>query len=283
MASLDARTLAARFERTVVGFWSLGGRTVQRRHFQEVSHPTAPDHPLGNFVHRVRGDPRAALHELIGADRTPCTAARRRILIETATPPALEATLVVDDWQLECQLQLVLSSTTPIDAPTSPVRPATRDADWQAITDLFRADHLEEDARRGDPPRPASSTQAAVALRRSLGPDVEYLLAHRGERVTGCLAIWVSEEGVGLVEDLFVRPEARGTGVATELLRHAVHRSRRRGAGAIVIGAETDDTPKHLYAKFGFEPAAVLRSYTAPPSLPPRHDGGPAARDTPTT
>jgi len=46
------------------------------------------------------------------------------------------------------------------------------------------------------------------------------------------------------------------------MIRHAVRQARDRGAGPILIGAEVNDTPKHLYARFGFRPAAVLRSYT---------------------
>jgi len=276
MASHATHDLTYRIERTVAGFWSLGGSTVQHDHFKEVSHPAAPEHPLGNFVHLVRNDAGAAAQALLGADGTPATASRRRVVIDAGTPDELEAVLALQDWRLELQLQLVLPPTTPVVTPTSTVRPATDEADWKAITDLLRNDHLEEDGRHGDPPRPLAQTQEAVALRRSLGPDVEYLLAEQGDRVIGCIAIWVRGKGVGLIEDVFVRTEARGAGIATQLLRHAVHRGRRRQAREIIIGAEIKDTPKHLYAKFGFAPAAVLRSFVAPPL---QHDqGGPTAR-----
>lgn len=265
MASLDSHDLMARLVRTVIGFWSLGGVTVQHESFREVSHPTVPEHPLGNFVHRVRDDPGAALRALVGAEGTPATAARRRVIIDDGSPAELEALLTLHDWRLERQLQLVLPSATHVGAPKSRVRPATDDADWEAISDLFRRDHLEEDARRGDAPRSPAQTDAAVALRRSMGSDVEYLLAEQDDRVIGCIGIWVSAEQVGLIEDVFVRAEARGAGVATDLLRHAVHHGRRRGARETIIGAEIEDTPKHLYAKFGFEPAAVLRSLETPP------------------
>jgi GNAT superfamily N-acetyltransferase len=264
MAPLDSQYLMARLVRTVIGFWSLGGVTVQHEHFDEVSHPTVPEHPLGNFVHHIRHDADATLRALVGAEGTPPTAARRRVIIDDGAPAKLEALLTLHDWQLERQLQLVLPSTTHVGPPKSKLRPATTDADWEAISDLFRSDHLEEDARRGAVPRPPAQTEAAVALRRSMGPDVEYLLAEQDDSVIGCIGIWVSAEQVGLIEDVFVRAEARGAGVATNLLRHAVHNARRRGAREIIIGADIEDTPKHLYAKFGFEPAAILRSLEAP-------------------
>jgi hypothetical protein len=45
------------------------------------------------------------------------------------------------------------------------------------------------------------------------------------------------------------------------MLRFAIGTARERGAGPVVIGAEVDDTPKRLYARFGFRPTAVTRSY----------------------
>lgn len=79
--------------------------------------------------------------------------------------------------------------------------------------------------------------------------------------MAGCIAAWPGDDGIGLIEDVFVHPRHRRTGVATDLLRHAVGHARARGAGPVVIGAEVGDTPKHLYARFGFQPVAVARSY----------------------
>ena len=100
MASLDSHDLMARLVRTVIGFWSLGGVTVQHESFREVSHPTVPEHPLGNFVHRVRDDPGEALRALVGAEGTPATAARRRVIIDDGSPAELEALLTLHDWRL---------------------------------------------------------------------------------------------------------------------------------------------------------------------------------------
>lgn len=90
MASLDSHDLSARLVRTVVGFWSLGGVTVQQDHFQEVSHPRVPEHPLGNFVHSVRHDAGAALQALVGDEGTP----QRR---PTATSSSMTEPL--PDWR----------------------------------------------------------------------------------------------------------------------------------------------------------------------------------------
>lgn len=109
-----------------------------------------------------------------------------------------------------------------------------------------------------------ADTIAAVRLRRCLTPAATYFVAEERGEMHGCVAVWVSAEGVGMIEDVFVHPRARGAGLATQMLRFAVQHARSRGAGAVLIGAEVLDTPKHLYARFGFRPVAVVRSYVRP-------------------
>jgi hypothetical protein len=49
--------------------------------------------------------------------------------------------------------------------------------------------------------------------------------------------------------------------VATALLARGVSDARERGAGAVLIGADPSDTPRHLYAGLGFRPLCVVRGY----------------------
>jgi hypothetical protein len=65
-------------------------------------------------------------------------------------------------------------------------------------------------------------------------------------------------------------PDHRGLGVASAMLTAVVADLRARGAGA--IGAEPDDTPRHLYAGQGFVPAVVRRSCTRRPQGQDVHD-----------
>jgi GNAT superfamily N-acetyltransferase len=239
-------------------FWSLGSDVLALDGATAVRNGTAPGHPLGTFLCELRSsDIPAVLAE--ASERT--GEQFRRVLVDPDTPPAAEAHLALHDWRLDVQLHLVLPATRPVDAPALRVRPVVDDAGWAEVHRLFRIDHLEEDARLGTPARPEPATTAAVALRRSLGPGVTYLLAERSGEVAGCIACWPGEDGIGLIEDVFVEPGHRRAGVATNLLRHAVTHARARGAGPVAIGAEVGDTPKHLYAGFGFRPVAVARSY----------------------
>ncbi|WP_168172849.1 hypothetical protein [Pseudonocardia sp. EC080619-01] len=51
-----------------------------------------------------------------------------------------------------------------------------------------------------------------------------------------------------MIEDAFVHPDARGAGVATQMLCFTVTGARESGAGPVLTAAEFDDTPKHLHA-----------------------------------
>ncbi|GAA3060238.1 hypothetical protein GCM10010464_25940 [Pseudonocardia yunnanensis] len=169
---------------------------------------------------------------------------------------------MLNDWSLDTQLQLVLPASVAVGPATSMLETARDDEDWRAVEELFRIDHIEEDRRAGRGERSVSETHAAVLLRRSLVPAT-YFVAHRDSRAVGCIGVWTRSDGAAMIEDVFVHPEARGEGLATEMLRFAIGVARGRGSGPVLIGAEVDDTPKRLYARFGFRPTAVTRSYSA--------------------
>lgn len=248
--------------RTVERFWSLGAQVRDADGGTVVRRPATPDHPLGNFLCRVRTDDPVCLELLVAPDTEAGLPALDRVLIDDDTPAGIAAQLAVDDWRLESQLVLVLDEPDNVTPPSRmDVTRVRGDDGWAAVGALFRIDHLEEDARAGRAPRAESATRAAVDLRRHLGVEVEYHLVGGESDPVGCIAVWVDATGVGMIEDVFVHPRARGAGVATDLLRLAVGRTKDRGADRVVICAEVDDTPKHLYHRFGFRPATVVLSY----------------------
>lgn len=265
---------AAEVCRTVDRFWSLGGQVHELAGGRLVHHPVASDHESGRFLCRVRARSPRELETLL-ADSARATGGRRceQLRVDPDTPPEAEAALALYGWRLERQLQLVLPESVAVPAEPPPRardfavrRVADTDADWQHVHALFRLDHAEEDARAGRAAeRSEEATASGVGLRRALGREARYYLAEPRVGADGgpfaCVAEWAGDKGVGLIEDVFVRADRRGAGVATALLRHAVHRARERGAGPLVIAADVDDTPKRLYARFGFRPVLVRRVY----------------------
>lgn len=251
--------------RTVERFWSLGGETHELGSGLLARSFEAPGLYLANFLFKVRTETVSEFRKLLSRSEAMTGVRCGRVIIDAETPAAVEAQLVLDDWQLDQQLQLVLPSTESVSpSGIQMCRVTNTDADWKHIWNLFRLDHLEEDKRARRSPRPSRDTWSAIHLRRSLGPSVEYYVHEFGGSPSACIAVWVSDERVGMIEDVFVHPDRRGQQVATGMLRYAVHRARERGADTVVIGAEADDTPKHLYADFGFYPASVTRSYLRP-------------------
>lgn len=76
-----------------------------------------------------------------------------------------------------------------------------------------------------------------------------------------------------MIEDVFVSPGRRGSGLAAALLHAAVEVLRDQGCGPVTFAAEVGDTPADLYRRRGFRPDRVVRSYTAPPAAAPTRLG----------
>ena len=97
-------------------------------------------------------------------------------------------------------------------------------------------------------------------------PGGELLLAKRGDHVLGCIALKPLEPpAVGEIKRLFVRPQARGKGVAKALVTAIIKTAADRGYQEIKL-----DTLPHLkeaiglYTDFGFAPIPPYGSHPYP-------------------
>jgi ribosomal protein S18 acetylase RimI-like enzyme len=88
-------------------------------------------------------------------------------------------------------------------------------------------------------------------------PDTDYLLA--GDPVVGVcqlryrFAVWTGTEDCWL-EDLYVDPEARGSGTGRALVEAAFDRARERGCARMELDTnETNAAAIALYESLGFE------------------------------
>jgi len=89
-------------------------------------------------------------------------------------------------------------------------------------------------------------------------------VARRGARVLGMVsvlrAVSTAEGGpAGLLEDLVVRPEARGAGIGAALLAFAAERSRAAGLLRLTLLTDRGNRrAQRLYRKVGFRPSPMV-------------------------
>ena len=96
-------------------------------------------------------------------------------------------------------------------------------------------------------------------------PEGELLLAKRGDHVLGCIALKRLEPGVAEIKRLFVRPQARGLGVAKALITDLVKIARERGYREIKLDTLPEMTAAvALYKSFGFAPIPPYGSHPYP-------------------
>ena len=184
----------------------------------------------------------------------------RQFRVDFTTPPALEARLTLAGYERIDTLVMLLEGELAIQAMPHEVREVTDEAGWEAYTALHDTDWREYKDRI-----PGSfdekTAEQVMRSRRSQSPPVRHWLACLDGQARAYLSSWGGVDGVGSVEDVFTHPDFRHRGLATALIHHGVSEARREGAGPIVIGADTTDTPKRMYAALGFRPVAVKRDY----------------------
>jgi GNAT superfamily N-acetyltransferase len=92
-----------------------------------------------------------------------------------------------------------------------------------------------------------------------LGRAGTYLVAWDGDEPVGhAFLSWSGTKlGIPELQDVFVAPERRREGIASELTGAAEEEARRHGADRISLSVGTDEAARALYEKLGFEDAGV--------------------------
>jgi GNAT superfamily N-acetyltransferase len=217
----------------------------------------APQIYDSNHARLVRTD-EAGVDKLLRAVDTELSARGHRASIRLdplSVPPSLEARLALLGWECEEGLLMVLEDDGPQRTSEVVLRQVESEADWTDYLSLKLSDEKAEWVR--------NLGQEWVAHLRRKAPRVRiWLASHEGSPV-GYFSEFV-EGGLGLLEDLYVHPRRRLRGVASALVSHCVRQARARGAQAVFLTARAADTPKVMYAKMGFRPAALTRHWLAP-------------------
>lgn len=84
-------------------------------------------------------------------------------------------------------------------------------------------------------------------------PEGVFLLARNGIEPFGCVGIRPLEPGIAELKRMYVRPQARGLGVAARLLTAVEQHAQDLGFQAIRLDTRDDLVEaRNLYAKYGF-------------------------------
>ena len=176
------------------------------------------------------------------------------------TPDAFLARLALDfDERFVAILMALDGDLTDRGAPVE-LRPVVDDAGYQALLKLVRLNHAErqEVDRLHLPPE---FSAAMVDVYRAKRDAYRFHLAVKeGVPIAygGCAA---APNGVGMIEDLFTLPSERRRGVITGVIAAFVDALRARGCELIFLGALANDRPKRLYARLGFRPVTLARTW----------------------
>ena len=134
------------------------------------------------------------------------------------------------------------------------IREAT-DADLPVVRELFRAFmHELEDA----PHRDDDTEEDLAKIERGLGKGWHVLLAERDDKPIGLAVAEKAGTRVGYLSSLYVRPGARGSGVAAELVRELVARLKAQGVEVLELDVlATNEEARAIYERWGFTPVQL--------------------------
>ncbi len=242
--------------------WNALGDDVQDIEYaQFVRNVRFGDVPSTNRVSHITASTPEEIAELLArAHRTFAGVSSLTFDIDHRTPPPFEARLVVDGFTARDSLVMLLEGELRGAAPACDVRPIAADDDWRAWEAMSTDDNIGYPVRPGAAAGRAEAA-ALTASRRSKCPPLRYVLARVDGAAAGFFSAWDGVAGVGVVENLSVREQMRGRGVATALMHACVNDARACGAGPIVLTCNPLDWPRTWYARLGFRPVALRRAY----------------------
>ena len=188
----------------------------------------------------------------------------RMVLTDALAPRAFETRMAMEDgYKVDMFIVHVLEGDLELAPREVEIREVVSEDDWEAyrvLDEMWWRESGESEALFG--PYDRGLHDEMMASKRAKNPMARSWFAIADDEPRAFFSSWPGENGVGMVEDLFVHPEYRRHGLASALIAHCVVDARERGARPVLITSNIGDTPKHLYARIGFRPLYVLRTWT---------------------
>jgi GNAT superfamily N-acetyltransferase len=176
------------------------------------------------------------------------------------TPDIFVARLALDGYQEQRPvIQMALEGEVRARAGTD-LRPVESEAGREALAALIRTDHIEGARTEGRDFSP-EFTRAIVENNRAKGAAYRFFLTYRDGEPVAYGALAVAPNGIGMIEDLFTLPSHRRRGIASGMIAAFAAQLGARGCNCIFLGAQMGEPARHLYAKLGFRPVLLTRSW----------------------
>jgi GNAT superfamily N-acetyltransferase len=241
----------------------LGGTQIAAPHCHIVADPAHPDVWDSNHADEVTAQTAGEIDGVFQAMNEHLAHTRWRVVHTDAfTPDAFLARLALDDFEERpVTIQMALDGEVADRGGAIALRAVEGDADWDALHRLVLADHAEGRRTSGLDIAPQVSA-GMVAGYRAKAPTYRFHLAMLDGDPVAYGAHAASPNGAGIIEDLFTLPSARRNGIATAMIAAFTDRLRDAGCRTIFLGALVGEQAKHLYARLGFRPITLARSWT---------------------
>ena len=216
------------------------------------AHPTTWD---GNFV--MAGPDVGGRGGVRGAGRG--STAWQVVQVDCLTDPAVEAALALAGFEVANMLIEMIADTVASPSPVPAVALVpVGEAEWARFAALVDVDH-REGKRTGE--HDAAVAAGLLDGMRARRRTVRYWLLVEDGVDAGYGMTAACPNGLGLIEHLFTLPDRRGRGLMSASSSDGAGRLRAAGCDAVFLDAHAGDTPKRLYARLGFEPVAMTRTW----------------------
>ena len=240
----------------------LGNAQIAATNCHIVSDPLHPDVWDSNHADDVTAQSEVEINGVFQAmDKHLAHTPWRVVHTDCFTPDAFLARLALDNFQERpVTIQMALHGNVAGRGAAITLRPVSVDADWDALLRLVLADHTE--GRRTGGLNISSDVSAGmVAGYRAKSPGYQFYLAMQGGEPVAYGARAAAPNGVGMIEDLFTLQTARRQGIATAIIATFADHLRSADCHSIFLGALAGEEVKRLYARLGFRPVMLARSW----------------------
>ena len=239
----------------------LGAHVIEAPNCQIVVDASKPDVWDCNHAAAVSACTESEIADVFAAMDRHLAHTRWRVFhTDGFTPEPFLARLAYEGFsERPVTIQMALDGEIANPWPDLDLRPVDSVERWAALSELVVADHAEGLKTGGMDIGPEVSAGIVAGYRAKL-PACRFYLAYEAlPAAYGAYA--AAPNGLGMIEDLFTRPERRRRGIITAMVASFAARLRAEGCGTVFLGALADQGAKRLYARLGFRPVSLARAW----------------------